>query len=184
MPKKPVEWRQLCAIARDQIQADPTINNFEWKERIKIRLLAIGLMYPVEPDGIDRALRAVERALSREWGPRPAPVTSVPASVPHPVDPAAPLGREEAAAILTRLKATVRVMPTGPRFTRRQADGLLVIKNIYAPAALESIARCEEYERLAAAAERAIADRHQAVPAVATPFETGTADPSRIGRHG
>lgn len=65
-----------------------------------------------------------------------------------------PLTRAEAAGWMAKLGAIAKSIPNGPRFTRRQADGLLVIKNVYAPAALESIARCEEYERLAAEAEK------------------------------
>lgn len=67
----------------------------------------------------------------------------------------APLTRAEAAGWMAKLGAIVKSIPSGPRFTRRQADGLLVIKNVYAPAAIESIQRCEEYERIAAEAEKA-----------------------------
>lgn len=62
----------------------------------------------------------------------------------------APLTRAEAAGWMTKLGAIAKSIPSVPRFTARQADGLLVIKTVYAPAALESIARCEEYERIAA----------------------------------
>lgn len=60
------------------------------------------------------------------------------------------LTRAEAAGWMSRLGLIAKTIPDVPRFTRDQADGLRVIKAIYAPAALESIARCEEYERIAA----------------------------------
>lgn len=64
----------LCVIAREQITAAPTIDNFEWAERIKDRLLALGFTYPDPPHRMTEAMDAVERALVKVWGPRPAPL--------------------------------------------------------------------------------------------------------------
>lgn len=66
-----------------------------------------------------------------------------------------PLTHAEAAGWMAKLGAIAKTIPNVPRFTRRQADGLLVIKTMLAPAVLESIARCEKYERIAAEAEAA-----------------------------
>jgi hypothetical protein len=150
--RKPVDWRQLCAIARDQIQADPAIDNFEWKELIKIRLLAIGLTYPVEPNGIDRAMRAVERALSRDWGPRPTSPSTPP---PAPTEPDRPLNREEAAAILADLGVVVPAIPKA-RATPRRVVTVHRASAAIAAEIVASIQRCEEAERAAADAAAAV----------------------------
>jgi hypothetical protein len=78
--RKPVEWRQLCAIAREILTTSPTIDDFEWKERIKDRLFALELTYPAPIDRINRAMDAVERALANQGWRRPAPAP--PASPP------------------------------------------------------------------------------------------------------
>ena len=69
----PIDWRQLCAVARELLKADPTIDNFEWSERIKDRILKIGKTYPARPDAIHAAMRAVERVHHR-----PAPTLPTP----------------------------------------------------------------------------------------------------------
>jgi hypothetical protein len=63
--RKPVGWRQLCAVTRAELEADPTIDNSEWVERIKRRILQLGFTYPEQLDGINRAMRAVERFVDR-----------------------------------------------------------------------------------------------------------------------
>lgn len=78
---KPVEWRQLCAIARAVITSDRSIEDGEWKERIKDRLIALDLDYPLQLDLFPRAMSAVETALEKQWGPRPA---SLPLSSTRP----------------------------------------------------------------------------------------------------
>jgi hypothetical protein len=72
--RKPVGWRQLCAITRELIEAEPTIDDAEWKERIKQRLTALELTYPEDWAAINRAMDAVQRTLEKAWGPRPIPV--------------------------------------------------------------------------------------------------------------
>jgi hypothetical protein len=63
--RKPVGWRQLCAVSRAELEAEPTIDNSEWVERIKRRILQLGFTYPEQLDGINRAIRAVERCVDR-----------------------------------------------------------------------------------------------------------------------
>lgn len=63
-----------------------------------------------------------------------------------------PLTRAEAAGWMAKLGAIAKVIPNGPRFTRRQADSLLVVQKL-AAAAVDSIERCEALERAAAEEE-------------------------------
>jgi hypothetical protein len=71
MRRRP-DHRTLCAIARTVIEADPSMCDAEWKEEIKQRLIAQGWDYPERPDQIGAAMTAIEHALVRKWGPRPA----------------------------------------------------------------------------------------------------------------
>jgi hypothetical protein len=95
--RKPVAWPQLCAIARSQIETSPTIDDFEWAERIKCRLARLGFDYPL-PERLTDAMRAVERALVKEWGPRPLPMPPAPLEatqeVLHQADPPWPHRRQ------------------------------------------------------------------------------------------
>ncbi len=69
--REPATFAQLCVLAREQITAAPTIDNFEWSERIKDRLVRLGFQYPDPPHRMTDAMDAVERALTKEWGRRP-----------------------------------------------------------------------------------------------------------------
>ncbi len=66
---QPVGFRQLCAIAREQLLAEPEIDDVEWKARIKDRLARLCFDYP-RPDQIAAAISAVEHALKETLGPR------------------------------------------------------------------------------------------------------------------
>jgi len=102
-PKKrpPIGFRQVCAIATSEMRADPTIDDAEWKARIKARVIALEFTYPVEKDAIDQAMTQVEKMLERQWGPRPIPLPPTP-----PVPTAtAPLNRVEAAVLMRQLLA-------------------------------------------------------------------------------
>lgn len=79
---KPIEWRQLCAVARELLTADPTISDAEWKARIKKRLARLEFDYPTA-DTIVRAMGSVERALAQTLGPRPTPVPVSPVTPPQ-----------------------------------------------------------------------------------------------------
>jgi len=70
-------------------------------------------------------------------------------------EPHEPLTRAEAAGLAQKYGAFafMKHMPSVPRFTQKQADSLLALKKVYAPAVLDQIERCEEAERIAAEAE-------------------------------
>lgn len=142
--RPPVEWRQLCAIARETITIDPTIENSEWKEQIKRRILAIGRTYPTEPDAIDRALHAVERALAKGGRTRPGPAPAY-----RPLQPDAtlerPLSHEEARRFLRNIGAKVQTIPSVPSLSPHDAARHRA-SEIVAREIVESIARCEAAE--------------------------------------
>jgi hypothetical protein len=103
---------QLCAIAKQQIEADPALDNLEWSERIKDRLLRLEFTYPEDPSAIHRAMSQVEHALRKEWGPRPAPTLVTPATrtddlLPQ-ADPALP--RPQSSEQFTSLKALIQTL--------------------------------------------------------------------------
>lgn len=69
---KEVEFAQLCAIARQILTASRSIDDGEWREQTKVRLARMGFLCP-NPEMLSRAMGAVERALEKQWGPRPIP---------------------------------------------------------------------------------------------------------------
>ncbi len=83
----PPTFRQLCVITREQIEAEPTIDDFEWRERIKQRLINLSFTYPTDRAAITRAMDAVEKALEKHWGPRPPTSTSPPSPQREPMPP-------------------------------------------------------------------------------------------------
>jgi HNH endonuclease len=111
--RKPVEWRQLCAIVREVITAEPTMDDFEWAERVKQRIVDLELTYPTEPHKLSEAMAAVERALVRKWGPRPVedprratgPVSPVPPPPP-------PLAWASVQAVIARVRARTADPPS------------------------------------------------------------------------
>lgn len=80
----PMAYPQLCALARQQLLADPTMPDSEWRARIKDRLVQLGFAYP-HPDQFAAALAAVEYIQRR---PRPAMPL---AAVPRRDEPVAPI---------------------------------------------------------------------------------------------
>ncbi len=144
-PRVPIEWRQLCAVARELLELDVTIDNAEWKARIKDRIVAIGRTYPTEPDAIDSALHAVERALAKEGRTRPGPAPAY-----RPPQPDArlerPITRDEARRFLAAIGAKVKTIAAVPSLTphdaARHRASAIVAREI-----VESIARCEAAER-------------------------------------
>jgi hypothetical protein len=98
--RKSVEWRQLCAIARDRLEQDPVIDDAEWKARILDRLARLGFTEP-DRQTLDRAMSAVERVFEKQHGPRPTP-----AVIPPPPKPiGGPLNDREARAFKANLEA-------------------------------------------------------------------------------
>jgi len=151
MPRR-VEWRQLCAIAKDMIERDPHADDSTWCEAIKRRLVQLHLDYPSTPHDITAAMRAVERALAKLWGPRPAPTPPSAPPLQEQAPAIAPLSREEATAILAELAVTVPTMPRVRAMSPREADRRRA-RRVYAQALLEQVRRCEEAEVAATRAE-------------------------------
>jgi chromatin segregation and condensation protein Rec8/ScpA/Scc1 (kleisin family) len=56
-----IQFHQLCAIAKAELLAEPTMDDSEWKARTKDRLTRQGYDYP-EPTMLSRVLAAVEAA--------------------------------------------------------------------------------------------------------------------------
>jgi hypothetical protein len=69
---RPIGLRALWVVARDEIERDPLLDNFDWTENIKRRLVRDGYDYPA-PDVLAAMLERIERALTKRWGPRPLP---------------------------------------------------------------------------------------------------------------
>jgi hypothetical protein len=111
--RPPIPFLRLCGIAKATIKEWPTMDNFEWQEAIKTRLLKQEFTYPEDPSAIHRAMSQVERAQEKQWGPRPPPAvtpSSAPASTPEapastPEAPPVPFTPEEARTILATVTA-------------------------------------------------------------------------------
>jgi hypothetical protein len=69
----PLTFAALCCIARKVLEQERRIDDAEWKERIKCRIAREGRAYPT-PLELSAALAAVERALVKQWGPRPVTI--------------------------------------------------------------------------------------------------------------
>jgi hypothetical protein len=152
---KPIEWRQLCAVTREQFDpADPTFTDAEWSERIKRRIVALRRQYP-PPHTITAAMRAVERAMSRQG------IHRAPATPPRPPGNGpredAPISHPEAAAILAGLhaKGLIKPMPKVRAMSPRAADCHKAARMI-AQAIVWQVERCEAAEQTAAAAAAAV----------------------------
>lgn len=104
-------YRQLCVIAREQIKADPTIDDTEWKMRIKDRLITLKFDSPPNSDLIGRAMSAVQRALEKFWGPRPIPQPPTSRAPPTNRPWKGPLTHEEATAALTQIRQDAALSP-------------------------------------------------------------------------
>ena len=83
MRRPPIPFPALCVIARELLIEDPRIDDSEWRERIKCRLLSRGWRYPIQLEQIGEAMRRVEQTI-----PRTVPVP--PAPTPRVVPPRAP----------------------------------------------------------------------------------------------
>jgi hypothetical protein len=70
----PVRWRQLRAIATSVLMADPSVDWFEWAERIKCRLAQLRIGYPDPPQQLTAAMEAAASAYEKRWGQRPSSV--------------------------------------------------------------------------------------------------------------
>lgn len=76
----------LYAMAFDLLEADPTIDDFEWRDQIKWELVRRRYEYPWPPNALSAVMDSVEREFVKVHGPRPLHLP--PASLPLP--PVAP----------------------------------------------------------------------------------------------
>src|SRR2546421_12100790 len=83
-PPLPPTFRQLCVIAREQLLTDPTIDDAEWAERIKQRLIALQFEDNLHAHEFTKAMAAVTRALEKQWGPRPTGIRPPRSMTPEP----------------------------------------------------------------------------------------------------
>ena len=95
------------------------------------------LRIPYEHHEIDEALTVMRERLQREVVTPPAPGRSELAPTP--------LTRDEAAAILARLKVAPKVVPMVRELTPREADRRAAAR-VVAQAILDAVARCEDVE--------------------------------------
>lgn len=73
--RKPIEYRQLCAIVKTILQHDPSIDDAEWKARTRDTLAKYGFQEPTT-DALARAMSHMEYVLRATVGPRPMPTLS------------------------------------------------------------------------------------------------------------
>ena len=81
MDRKPIEFRQMCAVVRAVIQRTPTIDDAEWKAKTLEVLAAMQFQEP-PADMLDRAMTQVEFAVRRTLGPRPTTLIATPLAPP------------------------------------------------------------------------------------------------------
>jgi hypothetical protein len=159
---KPIGDKQLCAVVRAVIVDDRTIDDAEWKERVKCRLVQLGFAYP-KPEQISSALDRVERALTRQWGRRPADGwrVSAPAPARAPATPAPPpLTRDEAKDILGRLVRKLgapppRAMPSGESALMTTRERYALVSALEQLRTIAALRRANRQEPTDAAALRA-----------------------------
>jgi hypothetical protein len=107
---KPIQFSQLCMIAKTLLMRQPTMDNFEWKARISETLAKMGFAEPDDLEMTQRAIVQVEYAIRRTMGPRPLPSMPTPEPVPAPLPlpkegrTSQPLGWE----VVTRLLAEIQ----------------------------------------------------------------------------
>jgi len=116
VPRKPVEWRQLCAIASNQLEPDPSIDDAEWKAKILDRLARLGFADP-DRQTLTRAMSAAERAHEKRHGPRPVSMPQQPSSQPPT---GGPLNLEESLRFKAHLEA--RGLTVKPRTMGRASS--------------------------------------------------------------
>jgi hypothetical protein len=164
-PTRPsIRWRQLCATCRDLLTADRTIDDFEWAEQIKCRIAALGFAAVEPPHQLTAAMRAVQRALERQWGPRPAPLMASPTErstteAPQQDPPwrnrnPHPQGWTSVPQLLANLKPPCAGSPNSSEvvvqvdraLTLREAERRKALR-ILAEGILEQVQRCEAAEQ-------------------------------------
>jgi hypothetical protein len=167
---KSASFRVLCAMARAEIEHEPTINDGEWVARIKDRLVRQGFAYPT-PDRLTDAIRAVECVMSKQWGARIPPT---PPHEPKPRDPL-PLTRDEAIAALQSLRdrgliTTIKPIPHARPPTMRDVRAIerqRALRLVF-EAIIEQSIRCDEAESSVPhdTPDRVHRDRHSAITGI------------------
>jgi len=107
---RPMPWRQLYAIARDLLTADPTLTDGEWAARIKDTVAARQKAYPTN-DQLLRAMRAVEHQRPRLLPLPPKPPPPMPVQQDDPPWRRYQRGRAQwssVGALITTLTASIR----------------------------------------------------------------------------
>lgn len=126
MDKRLIQFHQVCAIAKMILQAEPTIDDAEWKARVMDCSSRQGWESPPS-DMLSRAMTQVEQALKQTIGPRPVLIPTSPNRPPTQGAPPSsrsqrPAGWEIVVGLMTTLKTSVAsapssAQPDGPRET-------------------------------------------------------------------
>lgn len=82
MERKPIEFRQLCALVRAVIQRYPKIDDAEWKGKTLELMAKMGFEEPSDGGMVTRAITQVEFAVRKTLGPRMAPLVAEPEAKP------------------------------------------------------------------------------------------------------
>jgi hypothetical protein len=127
----------LCSMARRVFAQEPSLDDAEWKERIKCRIAQERRPYPT-PIELAAALSAVEAVCAKQGARRLALETSPP---PAAVRDHRPLSGDEARAALTELAARLGPLPAlTPRTMPSGASELMNTRERYAVvAAIEKL---------------------------------------------
>lgn len=113
MERKPIEFRQLCAMVRSIVQQEPTMSYTEWKELSLRRLIDWGFEIP-DMQVLNRAMERVDEAITRTLGPRPVVIQTA----------AAPAKRAPEPWFGSRTKR-----PAGWAIVRNIAVGMQILEN-------------------------------------------------------
>lgn len=109
MDRKPIEFRQLCVLVKTALLQDPTIDDAEWKARVRDTMARWGFEAP-NPGTLEHAMTQVEHAVRRTLGPRPTPGPRMPSPAQRPEIPkeartTRPLGWDLVARLMRTLRA-------------------------------------------------------------------------------
>jgi hypothetical protein len=143
---RPLEFRQVCAIARAVFHREAPVDDASWKAAVKTVCAHQGWEEPPS-DLLSRALSAVEHALARDGVVRAPTPPRQAAAASHALDTPPPT-RQEAIHLLDQLGALglMKHMPIVRPLTVRQAECQKAAQ-ILAQGILEQVQRCEEAER-------------------------------------
>lgn len=91
---KPIQYRQLCMVAKTVLQRNPLMDDAEWKAKTQDTLEKMGFEAP-DAGMLVRAMNGVENSLKATVGPRPTRPVPMPteSKAELPIDPPIPTGR-------------------------------------------------------------------------------------------